>query len=461
MRSKFRTRLFLSHLALIAVITLSIYVLLDRVGPLQGELRVSLLEIAGAALLVAAALSYVVAKSATKPLGEMTEAAMTLARGDFELELARGSSDEFGALSFALFTLSSQLKARIRDVTEERDRLSAMLAGMVEGVLVLSAEGRVIIANHSAEEILEAHVPLVGRTMAEAIRHPQARDAVEGALQLGKAAESEIEALGLHARSVILNVQPLPSSSGGGAVAVLHDVTGLRRLEAVRRDFVSNVSHELQTPVASIQSYAEALLDGTLDERDTTRRFIEVIYRNARRMGRLVKDLLKLSQLEARSPEQLVREPIDVNEVVAHVVATMLQQADHQAGTELATDLPDDLWAAGDPDGLAQMLLNLVENALKYGKPSGKVTVAGRSLEDWVELSVTDDGPGIESRHLPRLFERFYRVDAGRSRDQGGTGLGLAIVKHLAESMGGSVGVTSEPGRGSRFTVRLRATDSR
>jgi two-component system phosphate regulon sensor histidine kinase PhoR len=258
-----------------------------------------------------------------------------------------------------------------------------------------------------------------------------------------------------------LTARPISAGAGGGAVVVLHDVTRLRRLETTRRDFVANVSHELRTPVASIQGYAEALLDGALDDPTNAKKFLDVIHRNATRLGRLVQDLLTLAQLEAQGPSPARGEEVNLADIATHVGETMRDRA-AASGTTLTMKVADDLVCLGDPDWIEQILLNLVDNAIKYGAPpggrGGRVTVTAERSGRHIELAVEDDGPGIESRHLPRIFERFYRVDSARSGADGSTGLGLAIVQHLVTRMGGTVSVDSEIGRGSRFSVRLRAS---
>lgn len=445
-----RATLIGSHLASVVIVLGTVYL-----GAPAGQ-TVDL----GAALLVGVIVSLglgaAVAKLGLQPLVELTAAARRLARGDFGALVVQPSRDELGAHGLALSSLATELEARIGDLTGERDRLSAMLSAMVEGVLVVGPDGKVAVANRSAEQILEIEGGIAGRTATEAIRHPTARKVIEAAVKDGAARDEKIEGLGPAARSVVISVQPL---GGGGAVAVLHDVTQLERLETIRRDFVSNVSHELQTPVASIQSYSESLLDGAFAEPETARRFAEVIHRNAVRMGRLVKDLLELSRLEARSPADAKREPIPLLEAVEDSLETMERRAE-DATVRIDVEVPAELRVSGDPDGLVQMVINLVDNALKYGRRGGTVRIGAAREGAFVVLWVADDGPGIESRHLPRIFERFYRIDEGRSRERGGTGLGLAIVKHLAESMGGGVEVESEVGKGARFIVRLPAADT-
>jgi two-component system phosphate regulon sensor histidine kinase PhoR len=224
----------------------------------------------------------------------------------------------------------------------------------------------------------------------------------------------------------------------------------------MRRDFMADASHELRTPVTAIQGYAETLLRGTADPA-TSKQFLEVIHRHAMRLGSLVDEVLRLTELEDRPPDQVRRERVDVAGVAEAVAETVRARAASE-GITVTLDVPRGLEVLADPLELEQVLLNLADNAVKYGKRGGAVRIEGARDDGGVELRVVDDGPGIEARHLPRLFERFYRVDPSRSRDRGGTGLGLAIVKQLVDSMGGAVDVTSEVGRGTTFRVRLPVT---
>jgi two-component system phosphate regulon sensor histidine kinase PhoR len=230
-------------------------------------------------------------------------------------------------------------------------------------------------------------------------------------------------------------------------------MTALRKLMTVRRDFVANVSHELRTPVTSIQGYAETLLRGTPDEA-TQRQFLEIVHRQAQRIGLLVEQLLTLSELEARDRDDVAREPVRMADVARHVAETVRGRAESRR-VRVTIDVPEDVVAIADPEGLERALLNLVDNAIKYGKESGEVVVAATAKDGRVVVTVADDGPGIAKDHLPRIFERFYRVDPGRTRQQGGTGLGLSIVKHLVDAMDGEISVDSEPEKGTRFVVTL------
>jgi two-component system phosphate regulon sensor histidine kinase PhoR len=425
---------------------------LSDIDATVGAMRRRLTFAIGIAVAAALALGWLASRLAARPLRAMTESATRIAQGDYAI-VPSASPDDFGILSRTLASLGAQLEAKLRELTEERDRLSAILAGMVEGVLVVDAAGDVVLANPAAEMILGP--ALVGKRMADAVTSPALRAVIEGAAGTGQPHETEVEA---GPRAIALYVRPL-AARGGGLVTVLRDMTRLRKLLVVRRDFVANVSHELRTPVTAIQGYAETLLRGPVDE-PTRKQFLEIIHRHARRLGALVEGLLTLSDLEARPPEQAVRERVEVPAIAEHVRATLRERA-AQRETRVDVDMAEDVIARGDPVAVEQVIENLVDNAIKYGKDGGgQVRVVGRKHGKGVTLEVIDDGPGIDAEHLPRLFERFYRVDAGRSRERGGTGLGLAIVKHLVESMGGTVEVDSQVGRGTTFRVDWPAWDA-
>jgi two-component system phosphate regulon sensor histidine kinase PhoR len=425
---------------------------LSDIDATVGAMRRRLTFAIGIAIGAALALGWLASRLAARPLRAMTESATRIAQGDYAI-VPSTSPDDFGILSRTLASLGAQLEAKLGELTEERDRLSAILAGMAEGVLVVDATREVVLANPAAEMILGP--ALVGKRVADAVTSPALRAVIEEAAVTGQPHETEVEA---GSRAIALYVRPL-AARGGGLVTVLRDMTRLRKLLVVRRDFVANVSHELRTPVTAIQGYAETLLRGAVDE-PTRKQFLEIIHRHARRLGALVEGLLTLSELEARPPEQAVRERVEVPAIAEHVRATLRERA-AQRETGVDLDVAADVIARGDPVAVEQVIENLVDNAIKYGKDGGgRVRIVGRRLGDRVHLDVLDDGPGIDAEHLPRLFERFYRVDAGRSRERGGTGLGLAIVKHLVESMGGTVAVDSEAGRGTTFRVEWPAWDA-
>jgi len=404
---------------------------------------------------LALGLGFLASQVAARPLLTMTRAARRIAQGDYDVDLRSASPDEFGLLSRTLSTLAADLKARVGDLVAERDRLTAILAGMAEGVIVVGATREIVVANPAASEILGAPSTLVGSKLDVAVTDQALHRFIAGDGAIGAVHESEVETA--EGKSIAIYVRPLAATNGvaGGSVIVLRDMTRMRRLLTMRRDFVANVSHELRTPVASIQGYAETLLAQSADA-ETQRQFLDIIHRQAQRMGTLVADLLTLSELETRPREELVREPVHLASLSAHVVETLRGRA-LTKDARVRVDVGDGLRAVGDPTGLEQVIQNLVDNALKYGRSGGEVRLRGATEGGRVVLTVSDDGPGIAREHLPRLFERFYRVDSGRSRDQGGTGLGLAIVKHLVESMGGTIGVDSSIGHGTTFRVELRS----
>jgi two-component system phosphate regulon sensor histidine kinase PhoR len=407
------------------------------------------------AVIAALALGFLASQFAARPLRAMTASATRIAQGDYDIDVPSASPDEFGILSRSLASLASQLKARIGDLTAERDRLSAILAGMAEGVLVIDPDRRVLIANPATAGILGVTgEPLIGKPLADAVADPSLRAFIERGARGVETHEAEIETAS--AQSISSYVRPLAASAGGGFVAVLRDMTRMRKLLTMRRDFVANVSHELRTPIAAIQGYAETLLDGSADPA-TSRQFLEIVHRQAHRLGALVQDLLTLSELEARPSGHVARERIEVGAIAEHVAQTMRART-AKAGARVTIAVDPSAVALGDPGSFEQVLENLVGNAIKYGKADGEVIVRGERQSGRVRIEVEDDGPGIAAEHLPRLFERFYRVDAGRSRDQGGTGLGLAIVKHLVESMGGVVSVRSDVGKGTVFRIELPAS---
>ncbi|MBI5517127.1 MAG: PAS domain-containing protein [Deltaproteobacteria bacterium] len=335
--------------------------------------------------------------------------------------------------------------------TPPRDRLEAILEGMAEGVLVTDADGVVVHANRALRGLLGVGPEVLGRPLTEAI----AQEGVQGLVELAEAErESVQEELPVRGRRVLVRVTPIEDPTTG-IVAVLSDVTELRRLERIRRDFVANVSHELRTPVAAVRAATETLLSGALDRADTAREFVGIVDRHAERLHRLVEDLLELSRLESGEVRHLP-EPVRLRDAVTRALE-LFSLAVKARGTRLTASVdPAVDCVEATAHALEHILSNLVDNAIKYSPEGATVRVTAAPHGDRVRLSVVDTGPGVEARHLPRLFERFYRADKSRSRDLGGTGLGLAIVKHLAEAIGATVSVESTPGEGTSFHVDLR-----
>jgi two-component system phosphate regulon sensor histidine kinase PhoR len=418
----------------------------------------------GAAMLLSLVTSHVFARS----LRAITGAARQIAEGNLEVRIRPDTRDEIGQLASTLDQLADSLNATLQALREERDRLGGILAAMEEGVLVVDPERMIAMANPAARVLLlsaaasstdpharreHASAPLEGRSLLEVVRNAD-MDAIVGKTLTGrKPASGEVAVDRPRPRKLLVHSTPL-ADDGAGALVVLVDVTEIRRLEGMRKDFVANVSHELRTPLTAVRTAVEtarAVLPKDPSEAD---RFLAIADRHTERLSLLVKDLLDLSRVESgRVPLEM--EPVMPAEVAEEVLATFQESASRRQ-LKLGSDFPDDLPAAHtDREALVQVLTNLVENAVKYSDPGGTLTIRGRTAHDDLLVTVEDTGPGIAAKHLPRLFERFYRVDPGRSRESGGTGLGLSIVKHLCEAMGGTVSVTSTPGKGSVFTVRL------
>jgi two-component system phosphate regulon sensor histidine kinase PhoR len=408
------------------------------------------------ALGVALGISLFVARRLTRPVVDMQSVARRMAEGDFSVKAPVRSPDEIGSLGRALNVMAARLKEKIGDLEEERARTAAILNSMVEGVLAVDARDHVLLLNQSARAIFRLGPRLgAGKPFLEVIRNADLFGLLRACREGGGAMVSRELNLVTPVERV-LQVHALPLRLGGegtGVLMVLHDVTELRRLERVRTEFVANVSHELRTPLTAVRGYLETLLEGALPEQER-RKFIEIVFRHTERLGRLLDDLLDLSNIElGRIHLQL--EPTDLRDALEHVLSIIRPRAE-AGGVLLSADLGGDLpMVSADGDRLAQILINLLDNAVKFTPPGGSVTVTAAVQDEMVEVLVSDTGVGIPSTDLPRITERFYRVDKARSRELGGTGLGLAIVKHLVQAHGGELRIESELGKGTavRFTL--------
>ena len=394
------------------------------------------------ALVVGVALALGFARGVARPLLRLRDAAQSIARGERPAIDTRGR-DEVGDLARALRSLDENLSRRVGELERERSEMTALVASMVEGVIALDGTGAVTLLNPASRRLLKLAPDAVPSSGLELFRQRSAHEAVERALRGGETADLEVER---EARTALLSSHPLP---GGGAVLVLHDITGLKRLESVRRDFVANVSHELKTPLTVIRGYAETLA-GEEVPAEVRREFLDKVLANARRMQQLVDDLLDLSRIESRawSPRP---ERVPLGPLVEDVWSTLKPRAD-AARLTLAVHVGGTILYA-DPQAARQVLLNVLDNSVRYTPPGGRIAVNAEPGSAGVAIDITDTGIGIPGEHLPRIFERFYRVDPARSRELGGTGLGLAIVKHLVEAHGGRVEALSTVGAGT--TIRI------
>ena len=378
--------------------------------------------------------------------------------------MAAAGTDEIAALGHALNAMAMRLKEKMQDLDGERAKLAAILDSMAEGVIATDSRGRILLLNPGARAIFGLHgQTATGRPFLEVIRQKELFDLVKACQTCGagETCRREME-LGppinriLEAHAVSVRIDP----EGQGTLLVLHDITDLRRLERVRTEFVANVSHELRTPLTSIRGYRETLLDGALEEAANARRFLEVAHTHAERLGRLVDDLLQLSDIET-GKVILKPAPLPLQEVASAVLAMFESQAAAK-NLALLNRVAPDLHVQADRDRLSQILVNLVDNAVKHTPEGGRITLAAtREPDGFVEIQVADAGIGIPSTDLPRITERFYRVDKTRSRELGGTGLGLAIVKHLVQAHGGELWIESELNRGTAVHFALPTRQER
>lgn len=405
------------------------------------------------AVVMAIVLSTAGAHWASRSARMLAEAARRMADGDLSVRSGGRGTDEFAELGRSLDSMATSLSASLEALRSERDRLGSILEGMQEGVLVLDGENRVALLNPALREMLLLESDVENRPASEVLRQAELL-AIFGRARVGKSpVAEEVELSGIKPRRLLVRAQTLPGEETS-LLAVLVDVTDLRRLETLRRDFVANASHELRTPVTAIRSAAETLQEAASQDPEGAKIFMQIIERNAERLHQLVQDLLDLSRIESRE-FRLDPEPLDLATSIDHATGLIIERARRKGirvDPEVARHRPPVL---ADRRALEQVLANLLDNAIKYCPSGARVTVRGEEEGDFVRLSVVDTGPGIEPTHLPRLFERFYRVDAGRSREVGGTGLGLAIVKHLVDAMGGTVAVESTPGKGTTFSFTL------
>ena len=402
-------------------------------------------------LLVTGTASLLISRSFSDRVERLKKFSDRVAEGDFRPIEADRSGDAMEALAVSLNQTAARLDRSIRTLKEERNLSSAILGSMVEGVAVVDASERLVFANPGFAEILGLDVPpQSGSALLEVVRQTELIEAVRKVLKGDPRVEAEIVTGTLRQHFFAVTVASVRAAETSGAVIVLHDITELRKLERVRRDFVANVSHEFKTPLTAIQGFAETLLAGALDDPQNRVRFLEIILEHSRRLARLTDDLLKLSQMDADRLGLEMRR-VSVSQFVESCVETAKRPAaekDLRLSVNLQERLPD---IAADRRRLAEVLQNLLDNAIQYTPPGGQIMISASADATEVTFTVSDTGIGIPQADQPRIFERFYRVDAARSREVGGTGLGLAIAKHLVEVHGGRLWVESEIGQGSQF----------
>jgi two-component system phosphate regulon sensor histidine kinase PhoR len=407
------------------------------------------------------ALAYWLAWRLVHPLETLTGAAQAIASGDFTQKVSVTNRDEIGTLAGTFNSMShelsrrwEQLQASRRERDENSELMETVLGSMREGVVVIDAQQRILYANAAAGPLLDLPtIQALGRPLFEVARHPRVQKVFEDVLA-GRVPERVEYEVPRTSAIVALIASPLPGHPPAGAVLVLQNVTELRRLENLRSEFVSNVSHELKTPLTTIQAYTETLLDGAIDDVAHNREFLQRIDEQAERLHHLILDLLSLARIEAAEEAfELLR--VSIDESVRLCLAEHQAVADSKGISLVSQPANEKVVVWGDDEGVRTVLDNLVDNAIKYTPPKGQVIVRWRIEGRRAVVEVEDTGIGIPQQHQSRIFERFFRVDKARSREVGGTGLGLSIVKHWVQVFGGSVEVRSELGRGSTFVVRI------
>jgi len=411
---------------------------------------------------VAAGVSYRVARSVTRPIERMTAAAKRMANMDYAIRVPDAGRDEVAELARALNAMAGSLQNQLDEIRQNGSRLQSVLDNMTSGVIMIAHDGRITLFNREAEFLLGSSVrDRVGRSFTEIRQHFELVGLIREGLDNPASLHEELTVYYPEERLLEINLVPMKMSAeeNPGLLLVLQDVSAIRRLERMRSEFVANVSHELKTPVAAVKGFAETLLNGAMEDPEMARSFLTIIQDESDRLNRLIGDILELSKIESRrSPLQF--SPIDLPQFLTRMTELLSSEA-IKKGIELDVESQEGLFLEVDEDRLGQIVMNLMQNGINYTPDGGKVKVRAEiigiadSEEELVRITVSDTGIGIPKKDLPRIFERFYRVDKARSRSSGGTGLGLSIVKHLTELHHGTIRVESTVGVGSKFILEL------
>ncbi|MEC0247765.1 two-component system histidine kinase PnpS [Paenibacillus chitinolyticus] len=417
----------------------------------------------GILFLIAGATSYRIAKGLTRPIENITNVAKQITNRNYKARVETKSLDEVGQLGQAINRMADSLHMQMNRILENEGRLKGVLENMGSGILMVDRDQRIVLVNRSAEDILGfSSNELYGKKYDEAKQQFELTRLIQECIETNEHIREEIIFYYPSERILEINLSPISQADGewSGALVVLHDITAMRRLERMRSEFVANVSHELKTPIAAVKGFSETLLAGALDDKETARSFLQIIFDESERLNRLVGDILELSKIESkRIPLQL--SPTHLQSIIQKSLHMMEAEADKKK-IALSMDVDEALFLEADEDRLRQILINLMANGISYTPEGGRVSVAAELAgsgtegeEERIRISIKDTGIGIPKKDLPRIFERFYRVDKARSRSSGGTGLGLSIVKHLVEMHHGTIRVESEVGYGTEFIIEL------
>jgi two-component system phosphate regulon sensor histidine kinase PhoR len=419
------------------------------------SLWLPLLAISGMILLLIALLAYLFVRSFSRQTAELRSYAERLLDPLASGEQLPAGDDDLGDLARSLQRTAPRIRELVESLKLENARREAILASMIEGVLAVDKDLRVTFCNNSFARAVGARIPVhPGLPLLDLVRDPGLREIMTNVLATGERTERRLTLPAAADHTFEVLAGPLAGPSTRGAIAILHDITELERLERVRKDFVANVSHELRTPLAAIRGYAETLLDGALEDEKHNRRFVEIIEAQATRLSNIASDLLTISELESNGARPPQPQPVSIRTVSESALRTV-ESAARVRGVRLHCGHIDDVRVLGSELRLEQVLVNLLDNAVKFNRPHGEVRLEVRAFNGTASITIRDTGIGIPSEDVPRIFERFYRVDKARSREMGGTGLGLSIVRHVIEQMQGSIKVDSRLGEGSVFTITI------
>lgn len=410
------------------------------------------------ALILTLISGYLISFMVSKPVLEMSSIAKDYAKGDFSRKIHLRKGDEIGDLAHALNYMSSELKNKMGKIVYEEAKLDAVISSMFEGVLLTDEKGNILMMNPTLRKLFLVDSAPEGKKPIEVMRNNRIQDMVDAIIKDRKRIATE-EAFANISEEKIMRISGGPiikNDSMEGAILVFHDITELKKLEGVRQDFVANVSHELKTPLSNIKGYAETLLEGALDDKSSSRDFTGIIYRESDRLAKLIEDLLDLSRIES-GKTGMVLLPVDIGQKLRSA-AYILNRSVQDKRIKLEIFIPPGTpLILADEGRITQVLLNLMDNAIKFTPEDGSIKISIYKKDDFVQIDVNDTGIGIPEKDIPRIFERFYRVDKAHSRDLGGTGLGLSIVKHIVQAHKGEVWVTSTPGKGSTFSFTIPA----
>ena len=408
------------------------------------------------ALAIASITSLIISLTITRPLQEMTKVSQKISKGDFSKKLKICRQDEIGQLANSLNLMSEELENKIRVISEDKNKMKVVLSSVIEGIIAIDKEGRIILFNNALKNMTDySSDRVLGKFHWEIIRNNQLNELLKEVLQKGQPLTQEITIFSPQEKIFRASANPLTKKNEvWGAVVVLNDITEIKKLEKMRSEFVANVSHELRTPLTSIQGFVETLKDGAINDPGKAQYFLEIIEKQSNRLNNLIEDILQLSKIE--SQEIIMNlQSINLRDLIDKTISEFkkkIEQKNHKIKINISPQLP---LIKADPEQIEVVFRNLLDNAIKYTPNGGEIYISAFEKAENIYIEVADNGIGISAEHLPRIFERFYRADKDRSRKLGGTGLGLAIVKHIVQANQGTIGVESKPGKGSKFFFTL------